>query len=233
MSRAKAPRVAIVDYDIGNLFSVKHACLRVGLDPIITSSCRDILSADAVVLPGVGAFGDAMETLRRLDLVGPLRDVAASSKPLVGICLGMQLLMSESFEFGRHSGLGIIPGVVVGLENPVGSNGLLKVPHVCWNQLYRTSDAGNPWAGSLLYGLPDGVFMYFVHSFQVKPEKETVVIATTQYGNIEFCSALRCENIFGCQFHPERSGLQGLRIYHNLASTLNLGKTQEREAFGD
>jgi glutamine amidotransferase len=210
---------------MGNLFSVKHACSHVGLEAAITSSPDDILRAEAVILPGVGAFGDAMKAVERLDLVGVLRDVAASSKPLVGICLGMQLLMTESFEFGRHSGLGIIPGTVARIENPERSTGLLKVPHVCWNQLYRVPMAADPWAGSLLEGLPNGVYMYFVHSFQVVPEKETVVLATTRYGNIEFCSALRYENIFGCQCHPERSGPQGLRIYHNLAARLKIGMT--------
>lgn len=219
-SEPKKPHVAIVDYGMGNLFSVRHACWHVGLEASITSSQREIVSADAVILPGVGAFGDAMDTLRRLDLVSPLKDIAASSKPLVGICLGMQLLMAESFEFGRHSGLGIIPGAVVRLENAPGANGALKVPHICWNRLYRTAGAGDPWEDSLLGGLPNGVFMYFVHSFHVKPDDETVVIAATRYGSAEFCSALRYGNIFACQCHPERSGPDGLKVYFNLASLL-------------
>lgn len=230
LSNPKNPRVAVVDYGMGNLFSVRHACQQVGLRASITSSPREIASADAVILPGVGAFGDAMETLRGLDLVGPLRDVAASSKPLVGICLGMQLLMSESFEFGRHPGLAIIPGTVVRIENAVGPNGVLKVPHVCWNRLYRAAGAGDPWQDSLLGGLPDGVFMYFVHSYHVKPEMETVVIATTRYGHVEFCSAIRYGNIFACQCHPERSGPEGLRVYSNLASLLGVGNTAEAAA---
>jgi len=219
MSDVKS-QVAIIDLGMGNLFSVKHACEYVGLRASITSSRQEIFNADAVILPGVGAFGDAMETLRRLDLVSVLKEIAASPKLLVGICLGMQLLMTESFEFGRHSGLGIIPGTVVRFENPVGPHGALKVPQVCWNRMYRIEGLDDSWADSLLYGLANGVFMYFVHSFYVEPEDRSVNIATTQYGDVEFCSALRYRNIFACQSHPERSGPHGLRVYHNLASML-------------
>jgi glutamine amidotransferase len=214
------PHVAIVDYGMGNLFSVKHACEYVDLQASITSSCQEILDADAVILPGVGAFGDAMETLRQLDLVSTLQEVASSAKPLVGICLGMQLLMTESYEFGRHAGLDVIPGTVVRLDNLHSRNKTLKVPYVCWNQMYRSESANDPWAGSLLDGLPDGVFMYFVHSFFVKPDAQGIAIATTRYGDAEFCSALHYRNIFACQCHPERSGRQGLKVYHNLASKL-------------
>ena len=226
-SNPKQPQVAIVDYGMGNLFSVRHACQYVGLEASITSSQQEIVSADAVILPGVGAFGDAMEALRRFDLTSPLKDVAASSKPLLGICLGMQLFMSESVEFGRHSGLGIIPGTVVRLENALGANGVLKVPHVCWNRLNRAAGAEDLWEGSLLSWLLDGVFMYFVHSFQVKPEDANVVIATTSYGIIEFCSAISYGNIFACQCHPERSGPEGLKVYSNLASLLRVSKSCE------
>ena len=216
------PHVAIVDYGMGNLFSVKHACEYVGLTAVITSVRQEILDADAVILPGVGAFGDAMETLRQLDLVGALHKVVVSSKPLLGICLGMQLLMSESFEFGHHSGLGIIPGTVERFEKPIGFNGILKVPQVCWNQMFRIENAPNdPWSDSVLRGLPDGVFMYFVHSFYVKPADARFSIAKTRYGDIEFCSALLYRNVFACQCHPERSSSQGLQVYRNLATLLN------------
>lgn len=221
MSEGKSPKIAIVDYGMGNLFSVKHACEHAGLQASITSSAQEVLEANAVILPGVGAFGDAMDTLRQLDLVRALQEVAASYRPLVGICLGMQLLMTESFEFGWHAGLGVIPGKVVRLENPFGASGVLKVPHICWNRMYRSGIANDSWAGSLLDGLPNGVFMYFVHSFCVKPEDNEIIISTTKYSNIEFCSALRYRNIFAFQCHPERSGSQGLMVYHNLASKLN------------
>lgn len=221
MLDADKPKVVIVDYCVGNLFSVKNVCEYVGLQASITASRQDILKADAVILPGVGAFGDAMDRLRQLGLVDTLQQIATSSKPLVGICLGMQLLMAESFEFGRHAGLGIIPGSVVRLENPISDKGVLKVPEVCWNRMQRPkTKGGNSWAGSLLDGLPDRVFMYFVHSFYCKPEDPSLTLSTTQYGHIEFCSSLQHRNIFACQCHPERSGPQGLVVYRNLASML-------------
>lgn len=212
------PRAAIVDYGMGNLFSVKHACEHVGIAASLTSTPQEILEADAVILPGVGAFGDAMETLRERDLIAALRDVAASGKPFVGICLGMQLLMKESFEFGRHAGLGLIPGKVVRLDNSSSGSQPVKVPQVCWNRMNRVSrEAEDSWAGTLLEGLPDGVFMYFVHSFVIVPNDSRVIISKTRYGPNEFCSALTVGNIFACQCHPERSGKSGLRVYQNLA----------------
>jgi glutamine amidotransferase len=221
MSESKAPRVAIVDYGMGNLFSVKHACEHVGLAAEITFSGQTVLDADAVILPGVGAFGDAMDNLRKLDLVDILREVAASSKPLVGICLGMQLLMSESCEFGHHAGLGIIPGSVVRFESPQAGQRMLKVPAVCWNQMFRVESSGqDPWAGSLLDGLPDRVFMYFVHSYYCKLEDQSLVLSRTRYGNVKFCSSLNLNDIFAFQCHPERSGPQGLKVYANLAKML-------------
>lgn len=214
-------RVAIVDYGMGNLFSLKNACEHVGLNAMITSSQHDIVGADAVILPGVGAFGNAMATLRRLDLINVLVDLAASKKPFLGICLGMQLLMTESLEFGRHAGLGIIPGTVVRFEKPMGIQGALKVPQVCWNRMFKVEGIDDPWSGSLLEGLPQGVFMYFVHSYYVRLEERKIGIALTRYGKIEFCSALRYGNIFACQSHPERSGPQGLRIYSNFVAALD------------
>jgi len=215
---ANSPRVVIVDHGVGNLFSVKHACNRVGLDAEITNSKKEILHSDAVILPGVGAFGDAMQTLRRLDLVETLQE-AALTKPFIGICLGMQLLMSESTEFGCQEGLGVIKGRVIPFDNPTDDNGkILKVPHVGWNRVQQLYD--EQWEDTLLKGLGNGEFMYFVHSFCVKPEDSDVVLSVSRYGNAEFCSSLRRNNIFACQFHPERSGEEGLRIYRNLSKMI-------------
>ncbi len=211
-----ASYLAIVDYSLGNLFSVKQACAHVGLEAVITSSRKDILKADAVILPGVGAFGDAMATLHRLDLVGVLRDVAASGKPLVGICLGVQLLLTESHEFGRHSGLGVIDGPVVLLDQPQEGGRRLKIPQIGWNRVGKPTGAEDPWKDTLLEGIADGEYMYFVHSYVVQPQDPKVVLSTTRYGQIEFCSSIRSGNIFACQFHPERSGSEGLKVYHNL-----------------
>ena len=214
---------AIVDFGLGNLFSVKNACERVGMQAVITTSKGSILRSDAVILPGIGAFGDAIGALRKLGLVEILQDVATSAKPLIGICLGMQLLMTESFEFGRHEGLGAVDGQVVPFTNPIEGSEKLKVPQVGWNRIFRTFRDGVPsnagcWTDSPLMGLPDGEFMYFVHTYYVKPRDAGVILATSRYGNIEFCSSLMQKNVFATQFHPERSGPQGLQIYHNFLS---------------
>jgi glutamine amidotransferase len=210
---ASSPKIVIIDYALGNLYSIKHACERVGLESIITASKDEILQADAVILPGMGAFGDAMRTLRKLDLVGVLRDYAAANRPLIGICLGIQLLLTESREFGDHKGLGIIEGQVVPLEHPHEGNRELKIPQVGWNQLH----ANRSWDNTLLANIPDNEFMYFVHSFVPQPQDTRVILTTTNYGGIEFCSSIQYKNIFACLFHPERSGIAGIRMYQNLA----------------
>ena len=221
MSSYPTPKVAIVDYALGNLYSIQHACERVGLEAKITASKEEILRADAVLLPGMGAYGDAMQTLHKLDLVSVLREVAASGRPLVGICLGIQLLLSESLEFGKHPGLGIVPGSVVPLQHPNENGRALKVPQIGWNQI----NPARSWRGTPLENVPNGEYMYFVHSFVPQPEDSSVVLSTTNYGGIEFCSSLQFKNIFACLFHPERSGVQGLKIYENLAR--QIGQTIE------
>lgn len=222
------PRVAIVDYDMGNLFSVEQACRHAGLDVVVTSSREEIGSAEAVILPGVGAFRDAMAALHRLDLVGPLKDVAASGRPFVGICLGMQLLMTESTEFGHHPGLDLIPGVVESLSDALGSP-RPKVPHVGWSQMVRASrGTGDVWAGTLMDALPDGMYMHFVHSFFVRLALEEAAVAYTRYGDLNFCSALQWNNVFGCQGHPERSGPLGLAVYENLAAVLHANRRHRK-----
>ena len=221
--------VAIVDYGLGNLFSVMQACEHAGLRGFLASAANEIAEADAVILPGVGAFGDAMASLHRLDLVEPLRDAAASGKPLFGICLGLQLLMEESEEFGAHRGLGIVRGDVVRFGTPKESGRTLKVPQVGWNRIleanHQEATAGL-WKDSPLEGLSDGTFMYFVHSFYVRPEVSELNVSTTRYGDVDFCSSLKTGNIFACQFHPERTGPEGLRIYCTLASSLSLAREE-------
>ena len=212
--------VAIIDYGLGNLYSVQQACKSVGMKARITSNPFDLFDVDLVILPGVGAYGDAMAALHRLNLVEPLQKIAISHRWLMGICLGMQLLMSESYEFGVHKGLDIIPGKVISLpkhESIKASDGSirsLKVPQVGWNQIWRGETS---WDNFSLSGLVDGEHMYFVHSYYVEPEKKTMITSTTKYGQVEFCSSLQYNSVFACQFHPERSGVKGLKIYKNLA----------------
>ena len=239
MPEATRTQLAIVDYGMGNLFSVQQACEHTGLRATITVSPQEIEAAEAVILPGVGAFGDAMDTLTRLDLVGVLRDFAASPKPLVGVCLGMQLLMTESYEFGWHRGLGIIEGDVVRLDTCLDGARALKVPQVGWNSIRRPEPGhhlerreldGMVWKAPLLNGLDDGEYVYFVHSFYPRPGNDSVVVSTTTYGLNEFCSSVRLGSVFACQFHPERSGPAGLRIYRNLAELIRTGHSEDHDA---
>jgi len=228
--------IAIIDYGLGNLFSIQHALRFVGLDAEVTSSRRFIAQADAVILPGVGAFGDAMNALNRLELVKPIQDAAEDGKLLLGICLGMQLLFSESHEFGIHQGLDIIPGKVVRLKSHFNNSCRFKVPQVGWNRVYcvdnshNNSDfsANNTWRNSLLEGLSNGTFMYFVHSYFPVPEDDDVVLGKTLYGNIEFCSAIMRKNVHAFQFHPERSGVNGLKVYQKIFNKLkNIGEEND------
>lgn len=212
---------------MGNLFSVKQACQHAGLSVAITQSPEEVVEADATILPGVGAFADAMSNLRDLGMVSALRQVADSGKPLVGICLGMQLLMTVSAEFGRHEGLDIVPGSTVWLEPHASDGRTMKIPHMSWNELRGI----RPWRGTLLEGLPDGVLQYFVHSLCVRPSDANVVLATTTYGDNVFCSALQHRNVFGCQCHPERSGPAGLSVYSNLAARLSLHERFESTTY--
>ncbi len=217
MSEENKIKAAIVDHRLGNLYSVKLACEHVGMQAEVTDDPAVILSADVAILPGVGAYEDAMIALNESGLSEVLHEVAARGTPLVGVCLGQQLLMTESFEFGHHLGLGLIEGQVLPFEQPQDKNGrILKVPQVCWNRIHRPASV--QWKDSFLAGVDEDEYMYFVHSFYVKPASEDVILATTTYGDVEFCSSLRRGNVFATQFHPERSGPQGLRVYENIAA---------------
>ena len=200
--------IAIVDYGIGNLRSVEKALQRVGAEAWVTADPADLDAARGIVLPGVGAFGDGMAHLQARRLVDPVLRQVERKKPLLGICLGMQLLFEESDEMGLHRGLGLLPGRVVRFPN-----GELKVPHIGWNQLWQ---AGNGPEMALLEGIPHGTHAYFVHSYYVAPEEPGDVLARTDYG-IEFAAVVGRGRIFGAQFHPEKSQDVGLRLLRNFA----------------
>ena len=214
-----SPSIAVVDYGVGNLFSIARACALAGLSPTVTSNPHELATAKCLVLPGIGAFGDAMAALQKRGLVNLLRELGRNGVPIVGVCLGMQLLMEQSHEFGTHEGLGLIPGSVEPLAPAVA---MVKTPHVGWSRLERPRiDARpDPWQGTLLEGTVEGTAMYFVHSYRVVPSAPSVTLAITRYGGLEFCAAIRAGALTGFQFHPERSGAAGLQVYRNLAAVL-------------
>lgn len=191
--------IAIIDYGMGNLHSVSKAVERLGYEAVVSSDAAVIMEADGTILPGVGAFGDAMANLRATGLDAVTRDYAASGKPLLGICLGMQLLFSESAEHGRHEGLGLLPGRVVRFE------GSYKVPHMGWNELSFLRQE-NP----LLAGLAPG-HVYFVHSYHALPERREDLLAVTDYYQ-QVAAIVGRGSLFGMQFHPEKSGELGMRL---------------------
>jgi glutamine amidotransferase len=214
--------VAIVDFGLGNLFSIKHACEHIGLTVAVTSSAEEVEAARSVILPGVGAFADAMESLRALGLVEPLRETVRSGKPFLGICLGLQLLFSQSEEFGIHPGLDIVPGQVVYFPEQKEGGRQLKVPEVGWNEIHPPADRAQAWDATLLHGLPAGVPMYFVHSCYVIPEDAGLTLCQAGYGQVRFCAGIARGNVTAFQFHPERSGPDGLRIYANFKKMIKM-----------
>lgn len=207
--------IAIIDYGMGNLRSVHKAFEAVGHRAVVTRDAQVIADADHVVLPGVGAFGDCMANLLRYDLADPIVRAIKSGKPFLGICLGLQLLFTESNEFGRHEGLNIIPGRVTRLSSVDGSRQQgsagadVKVPHMGWNQIAVVREA------PIFGGVPSGAHCYFVHSYVVKPDQAGVVASYTEYGGA-FVSSIWRDNLVACQFHPEKSQGVGLRLIKNF-----------------
>ena len=208
-------KVVIIDYGVGNLFSIQNACLAVGITPTVSSEAKIIQDASGVILPGVGAFGDAIKKLENFDLISVVRDVAASGKILMGVCLGMQLMMEESLEFGSHKGLGLFSGTAKKFETNLSQG--IKVPQVQWNTIQKTESPHNP---DFFHGIDPDTFMYFVHSYYVVSDDPRQVLAWSEYAGQRFCAAIQRDNVIGMQFHPERSGPQGIQIYKNFKSCL-------------
>jgi glutamine amidotransferase len=202
----------IVDYRLGNLFSVERALHKIGASNTLISNDKKVIeNADRLIIPGVGAYGDGMNNLRELGIIDTIKTYAASGRPVLGVCLGMQMMMSESNEFGRNEGLGLVSGKVTRLETY--GDARIKVPHIGWNTLSPAESPENLWSGSVLQGLEDGSHMYFLHSHIAVPDDFSVALATTTYGDNVYCSAFKQGNLTGVQFHPERSGKEGLSIY--------------------
>ena len=201
--------IAIIDYGMGNLRSVAKALEKVGGVVSVTRDPKVIANAGKIVLPGVGAFGDCMSNLENFGLIDPVVSAIRSGKSFLGICLGLQLLFDEGEEFGRHQGLGVIPGKVVKfkLKDPA-----LKIPHMGWNQIAQQKK--NP----LFAGIDNDSAFYFVHSYVIVPKNKEVIAATTNYGG-DFVSAVALDNIFACQFHPEKSQANGLTLLKNFVAS--------------
>jgi imidazole glycerol-phosphate synthase subunit HisH len=202
--------VSIVDYGLGNLFNIQRAFNAIGVDSIITSDPKEIINSSHLILPGVGAFEEGMVNLRKQNLVEAILDFSDSGKSVLGICLGMQLLLSVSYEDGKHSGLNLIKGEVV----PLKKTSDIKIPNIGWNELIKNSSSG--YDDMLLHGISKDSYMYFLHSYQVKAKNAENISSSTVYGDNKFCSTIHRDNIFGCQYHPELSGKNGLKILKNF-----------------
>lgn len=204
-------KVLLVDYGVGNLLSAARALRAAGGDVEVSGDPERVLAAPRLVLPGVGAFGDCMTELRRRGLEAPLKEFGASGKPMLGICVGMQILMDYGEEFGRHEGLGLIPGRVAKLHASNADGAPLKLPHIGWNELL-VPQGRNGWEGSVCAGLPDMASVYFLHSFAARPDSPANILAETEYGGRRVVAAVAQGAVQGTQFHPEKSGPVGLGI---------------------
>lgn len=209
--------VSVIDYGVGNLLSVKRAFEYCGADVELVSSGERILKADTLVLPGVGAFKNAMDELEKRELKDAIIEFSTRGKPMMGICLGMQMFLDESEEFESTKGLGIISGKVEKIEDITFNGQYQKIPQVGWNSLHIPNELGNElWTNTILNDIEQGKSVYFVHSYAAKPLNFTDRLADTYYGGKSISAVLRKDNVYGCQFHPEKSGKIGLEIIKNF-----------------
>jgi len=213
-------KIVIVDYKLGNLFSVQQAILHFGVTPIVSSNPADINDADGIILPGVGAFKDAMYNLVNFELDKAIQQFVASGKPIMGVCLGLQLLFTYSEEFGTCKGLNIIEGNVIRFNNFNNDGSSLKIPQIGWNTIKPPSN--KLWLNTPLQDITPETYMYFVHSFHVMPKDKSITLTETTYGNTTYTSSIYSNNIFACQFHPEKSGEKGLSIYEKWLKNVTL-----------
>ena len=209
------PQIHIIDYGVGNLLSVQRGVEKCGATPILTSDADKIINADRIILPGVGAFKNAMLALEELSLDEALKEIAAKGNPLLGICLGMQMFLDESEEFEITKGLGIIPGKVIPVPAYDKKNKPIKIPHIGWNSL-QSSESRLSWKNTILSDSEMGSYCYFVHSFMSSPTSINDRLADCIYGDHKVSAVISRDNLTGCQFHPEKSGEIGLKILKNF-----------------
>lgn len=208
-------QVTVVDYGLGNLFSVRRAFESQGAEVTFANKPDEILQSERLVLPGVGAFNKGMNGLTSLELAEPIREYAAQGKPFLGICLGMQMMFERSLEFGRFEGLGLIKGEVRKIMNEDSNSRTLKIPHIGWNSLLPNDD-GRTWECSILSGLDRGTSAYFLHSYSAFVVDPSAVLAYAVYGGHKIVAVVGIGKVYGCQFHPERSGPAGLKMINNF-----------------
>ncbi|MBI4778852.1 imidazole glycerol phosphate synthase subunit HisH [Candidatus Falkowbacteria bacterium] len=213
------PKIVIIDYGVGNLYSLIRVFKFFGIEAIIAEEADGLERADGIILPGVGSFKAGMRGLKTRGLIEKIKDIARSDKPILGICLGAQIMLTEGHEFGNFKGLDIIKGKVV--HFPVLAD-KEKVPHVGWNTVSPLKD--NAWPGTIFNSFNEADQVYFVHSYVLEPEDKEDILALTAYGGQTFCSAVKKGNIYGCQFHPEKSGPAGLKIIENFINLIEYGK---------
>lgn len=217
----KKKKITVIDYGMGNLFNVIRAFEAIECNVHVTGEINEIIKAERLLLPGVGAFEDGILDLKRNNLDSAIKEFSETDRPLLGVCLGMQLFMTSSEENGHHDGLDLIKGKVLRFKDPDDKSIRYKIPQIGWNGLLVPEKNKNEtksikWTDSILKGLDGKPYMYFLHSYYVMPVDDNIRIAQTLYGGNLFCSVFQKENIFGCQFHPERSGEQGLKILKNF-----------------
>ena len=206
--------IAVIDYGLGNTKSICSAIEKTGANVNLTNNRNEILLSDGIILPGVGAFSHGMDRLKNEKIDILIKEFVETGKPLLGICLGMQMLFDESSEFGVSKGLGLVPGKVKCLKSH--NKSLDKLPHVSWSGI-RTKKLSY-WNGTILDSIDSGEDMYFVHSYHAKPDNPSDILSLSSYADIEFCSTVKHKNIYGCQYHPEKSAIAGLKIVKNFVN---------------
>ena len=209
------PIVTVIDYGLGNIFSIANALSYCGSEMLFTSSANEVVNAKGIILPGVGAFKDGMNGLRKKGLINALKEFAQSDRPFLGICLGMQMMLDVSEEFGEHEGLGMISGRIVPIPKTSEDGLPHKIPHIGWNCIEKLK-GGRSWEETILKNISPKTEFYFIHSFTAVPHNEEYRLADTFYNGIKLSAVIAKGNLYGCQFHPEKSGEAGLKIIRNF-----------------